>query len=1305
MNPGTWVMGGGAGGGGAGGGDGDGTDGAGGAGGENDGQNGEGNGNGAGSCGQGGAGACTNCASQTSAGDPIDVVTGEVFTGWKTDLFLPGFFNLDIRRKYTSAGRKRDVGFGYGWIHSLAWEIREDAGGKLTLTTGGGFRAACAPLPNVGDQAFKKGWALLRTTWGFLLRAGDEFLHAFESDEKEPAVYRLTSIRYRQRGIVKLAYDQGKLVTVTDTAGRTIVFERGQDGRIARLLVPEPNGPTTVFARYAYDDAGNLTQITDGDGFVTSHAYDDDHRLVRTTHPTGLTFHFVYDERGRGVETWGDYPGLVSADGVRANDPALADDVPEFLADGTTVAKGIHHVRLTFFDDGTSEVIDSVRFHRFFGSAEHHGTIVKALDSKGGVTVRTLDEEGNEISHEDPLGAVWSWEYDIHGGVIRETDPEGHTIRTERDDESRILRLVDAAGGTVNVSRNAAGEVEWVQDQRGGTAFQRRDARGQVVEFVDRRGGTTRIAYDAYGNVVEETNPRGAVTRYEHDYLGRRVGVTVPRGGTESYRYSTMGKLLEQRDLLGRRRRWAYDGMGEVVAHTRADGQTIHLLRGGNGWIYAQIMPGGDRLDWRYNREGWVSFVQNEKGERHHFGYDADGLVIEERGFDDSARTYERDARGRIVAVTDVDRGTREIARNLLGQPITETTAEGESFQYDYDANGRLVRAAGPHTCVSWVRDAAGDVVEERCDVDGASYRVESTLDPEGRKTAYRTSLGHEALLRRDDTGAVQEIWADGKPCVAFVRDENGTPTLTSLSQGGVLRELWDDADRLIERRVERPGLAASRDVPEWVGGDGNISTAWRYQYDALSEVSAVESTRDGVLTYEYDLRRRLHRASRNGEVVEAYFVDPAGNTVPRPHGNGPGLDGSRGSAGARAPVIEKGNRLVWSDRYAYTFDAAGFLREKRDSTNQAITRYTYDGHDLLSRVELPNGEVVSFLYDHAARRVQKLVAKKQPDDSELPLRTTHYVWDGVALRHSITFFADGTTRRRTYLSEDDDFVTPLGHFDGEPGNASLRYYVTRLSGMPEQIVDGAGNVIGSMARDAYGKLLDESGETTEARAAGQWEDAETGLFYNRYRYFDPAIGRYISPDPIGLAGGENLYAYGPNPLGWVDPLGWAGHSVTVTTSTTGFPEGTLGTSQGIMDQLAGRLPSGRNTGSAETNLFELAPTSGPDGRRDIRVLSGGTCSERNLLGALNPDSVRGQTLTMSGRYPPCPACHEAMNNFARDNGMQAINYRWGSRPEDVVTYPGPGGAPPALPTTVPEGARYTINADGTFAGTRRPPR
>jgi YD repeat-containing protein len=362
MNPGTVIAGGGGGGPGDGDGNGGGGDGNAGANGENGGSDATGDGQGAGACGQGGPGHCTNCGHNVAAGDPVDVVTGKVFTVPKTDLFLPGTFDLNFLRSYSSTHRGVDVGIGFGWTHSLAWTVEEHER-DLVVRAGDG-RVVELPSPQgEGGQVTRGAWSVMRGDGFLAVRPGNEFVHLFARTEKGSKILRLARVVYRGRGHLALQYDRGRLARVIDSVGRVILFHGTPHGRIGSIAVPDTRGHTLVFARYAYDpERGDLAAATDADGHTTRFTYDDDHRLERLEYPNGLVFRFVYDSAGRCVETWGEYAGRA--------DPSLAGDLPRLLADGRSRAKGIHHCKLDFAADGHTEVVDSLRVRRFFGGPD-----------------------------------------------------------------------------------------------------------------------------------------------------------------------------------------------------------------------------------------------------------------------------------------------------------------------------------------------------------------------------------------------------------------------------------------------------------------------------------------------------------------------------------------------------------------------------------------------------------------------------------------------------------------------------------------------------------------------------------------------------------------------------------------------------------------------------------------------------------------------------------------------------------------------------------------------------------------------
>ena len=128
------------------------------------------------------------------------------------------------------------------------------------------------------------------------------------------------------------------------------------------------------------------------------------------------------------------------------------------------------------------------------------------------------------------------------------------------------------------------------------------------------------------------------------------------------------------------------------------------------------------------------------------------------------------------------------------------------------------------------------------------------------------------------------------------------------------------------------------------------------------------------------------------------------------------------------------------------------------------------------------------------------------------------------------------------YIYTDQNSYQPLARID-RTGNQQehIYYFHTDLNGMPEELTDEAGEIVWECSYQLWSKPIQEIAHTEiqqNLRYQGQYLDRETGLHYNTFRYYDPDTGRFTMPDPIGLRGGLNLYAYVPNPLKYIDPLG-----------------------------------------------------------------------------------------------------------------------------------------------------------------------
>ncbi|SMC29648.1 RHS repeat-associated core domain-containing protein, partial [Andreprevotia lacus DSM 23236] len=265
--------------------------------------------------------------------------------------------------------------------------------------------------------------------------------------------------------------------------------------------------------------------------------------------------------------------------------------------------------------------------------------------------------------------------------------------------------------------------------------------------------------------------------------------------------------------------------------------------------------------------------------------------------------------------------------------------------------------------------------------------------------------------------------------------------------------------------------------------------------------------------------------------------------------------------------------------------------------------------------------------------------------------RTTHYVFEPGSFVPLLQATTSGTIRLPRTPVWEGDYDRDQDPLWQDPPEAKafeqLHYYHCDHLGTPQELSDQHGNLAWQASYKAWGEAKEvisdaakKAGIHNPFRFQGQYYDHETGLHYNRHRYYDPVIGRFVSKDPIGLAGGLNIYQYAPNAVQWVDPLGLTGMNATI--SGPNIPGGSV---------------SGLSTAEGGTGITNEAVQKAYDNvPKEIRKDYHGDCAEAeglstlgNLVCAKNIEDLKKYTAGAEGRafrndkkgkpHPACPSC------------------------------------------------------------------
>ena len=937
----------------------------------------------------------------------------------------------------------------------------------------------------------------------------------------------LTSIKYAESatltGLPTEISEEGHIPTLTGTASagtvaRTLRYRYDDYGQRVEVDGPLPNAVTGAsplnsdITRIRFDARTKMVLRTEEPGGSVSEVLERDAALrptvTRFTDAAAVQLvRLRYNWRGQPEEMRVE---SMPADGSPAlsqtirytyglNGKLLGTTMPGELTSRFIYDAAGRMTRKVLPDGSSVEAVYDTEGRRTSSA------VLDADGRRAGFMHFHLDAAGNVVGMEDGLGVFAQASFTPAGAVAEMTNALGVATLFSYDDDGLLVSRTSAQGTP------DAGSI--------GFAY---DARGNQIKLTDANGVTTLRRYDDFGRRVVEVNPDRGATLYLHDPAGRMVARTDARGSETRFRYDLQGRMIAVGNpTVPELTRYRYAGrrMVEMVATT--DGKPEHAF---------------ERTSYRFDALGnvleekrWYAKVgQESAGKGLNFvttsTYDAAGRLSTQVLPDGHQLRYQyADKSGGLAAMFFDD---EPVVTNIERAPIGMTAFEagnGVRQRIERDVRGRItaVRAeggpiagrglwaqlrtwfgAGPNPAMQTIY-----AQDNRYDAGGRMLQVDRKLAPAGALPLRSVTEQYEY----DALDRLTNVKASDGPTVRYAYDRGGNRILEA-HQPMLVRTSSDAAAQAGTRRYM------------YATGTNRLTTLTRIQLD----------DQDNGMTAANDLRR---------------IVDTA--WVYRPGGAAFGRIGFAlpGRAAAGVPAASAGRRIAYdnANRAIGVFDAA----------DQPVASYSYNAQgERYAQTVYPApahaGNVVRAAYrtgqagltTYSLYRDRRLAAEA---DGEGHI-TAHYLYlEGRPIARIDMRANDGLLSRMWQA------LRSIGSTNGQqpdPSASLATIYAIHSDhlGTPQAVTDAHQAIVWQarvspfgQARVVHAAVAAGTGKAFEMnlRLPGQVYDTVTGLHQNYMRDYDPALGRYTTPDPLGLAGGINPYMYvGNNPLTNIDPLG-----------------------------------------------------------------------------------------------------------------------------------------------------------------------